>query len=149
MRGNVYYVLDLNGDPIPAVSHLVWGQWFSANDGDARRVAESRTKLFWISTVFLGLDHQWGDGPPLIFESMAFLQPKAHDIARVADKPVIGSGELCDRYSTRLQAIAGHAAMLAEVLGYESQFGRGEIERILRRKEPSARAKKIHLKRAA
>lgn len=26
----------------------------------------------WISTVFLGLDHQWLDGPPLLFETMTF-----------------------------------------------------------------------------
>ena len=25
-----------------------------------------------LSTVWLGLDHQWGDGPPLIFETMLF-----------------------------------------------------------------------------
>lgn len=25
-----------------------------------------------VSTVYLGLNHRWGDGPPLIFETMTF-----------------------------------------------------------------------------
>jgi hypothetical protein len=31
----------------------------------------------WVSTVFLGLDHRYGDGPPLVFETMIFDGP--HD----------------------------------------------------------------------
>lgn len=26
----------------------------------------------WVSTVFLGIDHAFGSGPPLLFETMAF-----------------------------------------------------------------------------
>jgi hypothetical protein len=28
----------------------------------------------YVSTVFLGLNHQYGDGPPLVFETMVFLK---------------------------------------------------------------------------
>jgi len=55
-----------------------------------------------VSTVWLGLDHQWGDGPPLIFETMVFG----------------GRGKLADaqqRYATREQALAGHAEMVRAV----------------------------------
>lgn len=150
LRDNRHYILDPQGHPIPALNWLVWGEWFQRNDGAARRVSETRTKFFWVSTVFLGLDHQWGDGPPLIFESMAFLQPKRCDIRAVMPgSPLINEGELCDRYSTRDQALAGHIAMVAECLALEAQHAHGDIARVLRRKEPSARAKKIHLKRAA
>ena len=49
-----------------------------------------------VNTVFLGLDHQWGNGPPLLFETMVF------------------GGELdqnTDRYSTWEEAIEGHKNM--------------------------------------
>lgn len=55
----------------------------------------------WISTVWLGLDHSFGDrGPPLIFETMVF--------AGVADLESLA----CDRYSTLEEATAGHNAMV-------------------------------------
>jgi hypothetical protein len=57
----------------------------------------------YVSTVFLGLDHSYGDdGPPVLWETMAFNVPT-------------GSGELEDRYTSRADAIAGHAAMVAQV----------------------------------
>jgi len=51
-----------------------------------------------VSTVFLGLDHAFGDGPPVLFETMVFGGPL--------------DGEQ-DRYCTWDEAVAGHAAMLA------------------------------------
>lgn len=50
-----------------------------------------------VSTVWLGLDHSrpWGDGRPVIFESM--LLPKYDD---------------CERYSTEEEARAGHNVMV-------------------------------------
>lgn len=46
-----------------------------------------------VSTVWLGLDHSFVSGPPVIFETMLF--GGAQD------------GE-CERYSTEAEAIAGH-----------------------------------------
>ena len=46
-----------------------------------------------VSTVWLGVDHRWGDGPPLIFETMVF--GGEHD-------------EVQERYSTEEDARAGH-----------------------------------------
>jgi len=54
----------------------------------------------WISTVWLGLNHSFGEGLPLIFETMVF--PKKGD----------WSDQDCDRYSTIEEAIAGHEAMV-------------------------------------
>ena len=54
---------------------MTWAMWY---DSPERIVA--RDELAGdvsISTVFLGLDHQWGDGPPLLFETMIFGGP--HD----------------------------------------------------------------------
>lgn len=62
--------------PVPTEDLLEWVQSFENIDG--RRVR--RTQLgpnITVSTVFLGLDHNWRrEGPPILFETMAFLDEK-------------------------------------------------------------------------
>lgn len=55
-----------------------------------------------VSTVWLGLDHGFGGGPPLIFESMTFPPPGSE------------AKQDQDRYVTEEEARAGHAAMVAK-----------------------------------
>lgn len=63
--------------------------------------AADPTKTYDVSTVWLGLDHAFGMGPPLIFETMVFGE---------------GSSDLeCERYSTEKQAREGHIAMVTVV----------------------------------
>ncbi len=87
---------------------MVWAKWLETAD---KRVAKTdipqikglvwlgklfKTKRFepvCISTVFLGLDHQFGNGSPLLFETMVF--GGKHD-------------EEMERYSTWEQAEEGH-----------------------------------------
>ena len=62
------YILD-GTTPVPA-SLLTWAQWYETAE---RHVADTWvTPTVRVSTVFLGLDHQFGEGPPLLFETMAF-----------------------------------------------------------------------------
>ncbi len=60
-----------------------WGQFFeTANRHVAQEEIRTPNRLlwwlglrpdYWVSTMFLGLDHQWKKGgPPLIFETMVF-----------------------------------------------------------------------------
>jgi hypothetical protein len=80
---------------------MEWGRFFQSAD---RRVASDEVGSARISTVFLGLDHSFGDGPPLLFETMVF------------------EGELdgeCERYSTWEEAEAGHSAMVERVKAAE------------------------------
>lgn len=53
-----------------------------------------------VSTVFLSLNHQWNDGPPLIFETMVF-----------------GGrfDQTQERYATEEEALAGHRRWVARV----------------------------------
>lgn len=60
-----------------------------------------------VSTVWLGLDHSFRGGPPLIFETMVF-----------ADEDSFMDLE-SDRYSTEAEALEGHARMVARVLAGE------------------------------
>lgn len=45
-----------------------------------------------VSTVYLGLDHRWGDGPPLIFETMIFGGPYDQDCWRYSDERAARAG---------------------------------------------------------
>lgn len=64
-------------------------------------VAQTEVGEYWVSTVWLPIDHAWFGGSPLRFESMVF---KGTDM-----------GELdMARYSTEEQALAGHAELVAK-----------------------------------
>lgn len=72
-------------------------EWAAAFENDDRTV--ELTNLWWgaiVSTVFLGINHRFGDGPPLIFETTVF-PPWAR-----------GSDLFMDRYSTEAEAKRGH-----------------------------------------
>jgi hypothetical protein len=69
------------------------------------RVAQDTIGPYWISTVWLGLDHGFmRGGPPIIFETMVF----ANDEVR-GDAPLLEFD--MDRYATEEEAKAGHDAM--------------------------------------
>jgi len=88
---------DMNGKPMTMM------QWAQAFKDTAGRVL-ARTDLpdaYWVSTVWLGFDHNFGDGPPLIFESMVFKEDTHDEVA-------------CRRYATREEALAGHRALCQE-----------------------------------
>jgi hypothetical protein len=72
---NDFWILDEDNRVI-AVDFSTWGEWFEENL-DKRRVAqdyiEGKNKTIHVSTVFFGLDCRfYGNGPPLLFETMCF-----------------------------------------------------------------------------
>jgi len=83
----------LKGTEIEQVPLMVWAAWFEDTDHIVAKTGiDDETK---VSTIFLGIDHRFGfgDGPPLLFETMIF------------------GGESNGntwRYSTRKEAEAGH-----------------------------------------
>lgn len=87
------YILDEHGEPTPVDDIHEWATWFEANRGN-RHVAKTTIDSIDVSTVFLSVNHQYGDGPPLLFETMIFGLPS--------------DDEYCERYSTRAEAQAGH-----------------------------------------
>ncbi len=89
------YILDSNGEPQPCDNLLRWSRWFETAD---RKIAKTQiSEDVEVSTVFLGLNHSFGDGPPLIYETMVF--GGEHD------------GEM-NRYSTREESLKGHKEMV-------------------------------------
>jgi hypothetical protein len=99
-----YWVLD-GHETRKVDTVLEWAQRFEKT---SRHVGLTETRLHRISTVFLGLDHSWGIGPPLLFETMVF---DLHGESG-AESDIDGS---CDRYSTWDEAEAGHAAIVRRV----------------------------------
>jgi len=73
-----------------------WAQWFASEN---RVVAQTEVPGGVVSTVFLGLDHNFFDkGPPLLFETMTFMDGDSND---------------CWRTATWLEAEEMHATVVA------------------------------------
>src|SRR5262249_14676485 len=95
------------GDPEPCEDLLRWAHFL---EYDERRIVRQQrwrsvdpaVGEVFVSTVFLGIDHNFGDGPPVLWETMAW----------------IGDEEICQRrWTRRTDAIAGHNAIVAELGG--------------------------------
>ena len=50
---------------------VVWGKWFDESFKD-RVVHQTVVAGCEVSTVFLAIDHQLGNGPPVLWETMVF-----------------------------------------------------------------------------
>lgn len=71
MREN--YVLDKNRNPVP----VTFDEWLHHPNKMQRVAASGVEGEIYVSTMFLGIDHRFDDGPPMIFETMIFGGP--HD----------------------------------------------------------------------
>jgi hypothetical protein len=95
---NGRYILDETGTPVPEPDLYKWGKWFESMGN--RVLQQDMVGDVKVSTVFLGLDHNWGEGEPVLWETMVF------------------GGKLDmeqDRYTSRDEAIKGHASILQRV----------------------------------
>jgi hypothetical protein len=80
---------------------MAGSEWMALIETDYQRVALTEVGDVQVSTVWLGLDHNFGlHGPPLIFETLVF--GGTHD----------GDGE---RYATEAAALGGHDQWVAAV----------------------------------
>lgn len=99
-----HWILDENGKP-KKVDLMTWAQWFETAD---RIVRQEWIGDIWVSTVFLGLDHNLSNrGPPILWETMAFSNRKIID-------------QWCDRCAgTKEQAEAMHERVVKEACKIE------------------------------
>lgn len=108
MRGDKFYVL-IDRRVVATTDMMQWARWarwmeLSRRDNSSR-VAETTIGDFWISTVFLGLDHRFsGNGPPIVFETMVF-----------SHKGDCASDENMARYCTFEEAQRGHDAVVSSL----------------------------------
>ena len=92
------YILN-DGVPVPAPSLVAWANWIGVND---RTIARTEVGEVTVSTVFLGLDHNFFGGTPLLFETLVFGGEHADDM---------------ERYATLDEARRGHDRMVALIRG--------------------------------
>lgn len=90
-----------------------WGK--DLDDPKKRIVEHTRVGRFWVSTVWVGLNRNYGGGKPLIFESMVFDKRRAK-LWTFNGKKIKDMGETKTqvRYSSLDDAIAGHAELCRE-----------------------------------
>lgn len=67
MKPDKYILIDRV--PVPEYDLFKWGRWLEKSE---RTIKRTKIGDALISTVFLGLDHNWGDGEPVLFETMVF-----------------------------------------------------------------------------
>ncbi|HUT77576.1 MAG TPA: hypothetical protein VM285_07815, partial [Polyangia bacterium] len=97
MREGYFY---LKGhEPVWTDDMYAWSKMFDDEPG-GRHVAKTDVGEVFVSTVFLGIDHNYSGGPPLLFETMVF---RGH------------LDERQWRYSTWDEAAAGHEEVVAHV----------------------------------
>jgi len=99
----IFYILGKDGRARTTTNLRKWHENF--RNTRLRRVSRTKTKTATVSTVFLGMNHRFGDGPPLVWETM-----------------IIG-GDL-DAYQTRCSgtrtaAIAMHKEVVQKQKRYE------------------------------
>lgn len=74
---------------------IEWAHKFNDPNYHIVKQTKLRHARKWVSTVWIGLSHQFGDGPPLIFETMVFQWGRYIDID-------------CERTSTEHDARLAH-----------------------------------------
>ncbi len=97
-----FYILDAQGQPIQVSDWLAWLSWYADSFGTGQRVlGKDQIGEIEVSTVFLGTGY---GQPPQLWETMIF-----------------GGGEFDGaktRYTTRAEALAGHARAVDLVRGH-------------------------------
>lgn len=94
----MWYILD--DDKNPVACSIEESREF-ARDYSNKVVKQEQVGDYWVSTIFLGINHAFGRGAPLLFESMAFKEDET--IGRDVDQ---------ERYYTYQEAEEGHEAMV-------------------------------------
>lgn len=106
------YILDGHKDPVECMSLMMWCAWmeWARRHGKLQVGVDKVLKRFTVSTVFLGLDHRFGDtGPPILFETMVFdeLEQKVNPGEELGGATV--------RYATWQEADIGHKKIAADL----------------------------------
>lgn len=99
----MYYILERDDRSEPTGVRKVDDvrEWAEAYRDVDRSIKQERVGLFDVSTVFLGIDHNWSGGPPVLFETMVFQSWDRNDV-------------FSERYCTVEQAQEGHRRAVRE-----------------------------------
>ena len=91
------YIL-VDGEPVAEPDLMAWGRWFEDADRQVAVTYIDEARTVRVSTVFLGLDHNFNEGgAPILWETIVFGGP--HDQEQ-------------DRYASKADALAGHGRLV-------------------------------------
>ena len=112
-RHDHHYIL--RGKQVVVATLMEWARWFETAD---RHVAQDTIGDYWVSTVFLGLDHNYGSGPPILFETMVFDRGHPKTVTLVDGRtrtyaPAVDG--YFGRYRTYEEAEKGHAKIVRAI----------------------------------
>lgn len=104
----------LKGREIQNVDLLTWGRWMEEHHKERQIKRTELPNGVLISTVFLGLDYNFGDeGPPLLFESMAWDTTKKEKYMLAGrERESVGEDLAQERYATIDEAEKGHELLI-------------------------------------
>ena len=95
---------------------FVWALWMEDERNNARRVVQKTVlPVGEVSTVFLGMNHRFGEGTPLWFETATFFTD--------------GDTTINDRYASYAEAKAGHEMVCRELLENSTGEEHGKKEK--------------------
>ncbi len=97
------YILN-DGEPVLEPDLLKWAKWHEKDSN--RRVAFTKPQDADVSTVFLGIDHSFNGGAPVLFETMIF--GGEHD-------------QYQERYCTLEEAMIGHERAVSLMKGERTE----------------------------
>lgn len=113
-----HYILDEQGEPVVEPDLFKWAEWLEeAYRTRSRHLADDTIGPYRVSTVFLGLDQSFGDGPPVLWETMIFGMDEEYVALNGKRKRSRKSLDTF-RYTSKAEALDGHAraVKLAESL---------------------------------
>ena len=105
--GQQHAVLTEDGEVMPC-DFLTWAYFLERGRVQRVLVQEDLPGGYWISTLFLGLNHRYVTGPPLWFETMIFAPSDGKPCPVTGKVHRLGPEVFCDRYTTLKEALAGH-----------------------------------------
>lgn len=100
-----HYMVDADHNVIITFDLMEWAHWFEDQKPGLRRVGHDTIGDFKVSTVFLALDHAFGGGEPVLFETMVFGPDES---AAIDENGESVSNDYTVRYHTWAEAEAGH-----------------------------------------
>jgi hypothetical protein len=108
-----YYVLTEDFIPVAVADGMTMARWLASerdlpNGGKWRAGLTEWADETYVSTVFMGINHSFGCGPPLLWETMAF---PAEEF------------DLQERYTSMPEAIAGHKVAVQLMMMSREQRG--------------------------
>jgi len=102
MKEMGWWILDENHTPQYIGYDLARIQRLDYHEHIWKRVEQTWVGPYRVSTVFLGIDHNFFGEPPLLFETMVFLRDNGRELDTA-------------RYASWNQAVEGHHVMVKEV----------------------------------